>query len=270
MLNRDPSVSDRPDDSSQTMTRRENIRTQKTGCGLCLKGFACTVVLLTCAFSTASFAQEMGRRSARSLTSEDLLNRPVIYVPQPSQASSISTASSARLSSSAVATSYRDPSGIFSLSFPNDTWRVNTRAGSGGNFYSQRSFRKIEDEGFASAATNVYVLAQSVNLPLADAARMSTEQQSQLATMLTAHFLSSNVSLVSVEPLYSNGRSVGLRIIADQIISRRAEVRAAITVFERQGRLFVVVCRAPLETFDANAHEFDAITNSLASSVAPS
>jgi hypothetical protein len=63
---------------------------------------------------------------------------------------------------------------------------------------------------------------------------------------------------------------VGLRIIADQIIARRAEVRAAITVFERQGRLYVVVCRASLETFDAHAHEFEAITNSLASSVARS
>jgi hypothetical protein len=196
------------------------------------------------------------------------LNRPVIYIPQPAQASGISPAANARLS--AAATSYRDPAGMFALTFPNNTWRVNTKAVSGGNYFSQRSFRKIEAEGFASATTNVYVLAQSVNLPLADAARMSAEQQKQLATMLTAHFLSSNVSLVSVEPLYSNGRAVGLRIIADQIISRRAEVRAAITVFEREGRLYVVVCRASLETFDANTHEFDAITNSLASSVARS
>ena len=245
------------------------MRTQGSAQRLCLKGWAgVLLLLLTCAFSTASLAQETGRRPARSLTSEDLLNRPVIYVPQPAQATGVLPAASAR--SSAGITSYRDPSGMFSLSFPNDTWRVNKRTVSNVNYYSQRSFRRIEAEGFASATTNVYVLAQSVNLPLRDAARMSVEQQRQLATMLTTHFLSSNVSLASVEPLYLNGRAVGLRIIADQVISRRAEVRAAITVFEREDRLFVVVCRASLESFDAHLHEFDAITNSLASSVSRS
>lgn len=245
------------------------MRTQESGCRLCLKSLACAVVLLMSAFATVSFAQEMGRRSARSLTSEDLLNRPVIYVPRPAQPSGMPPATAGAKLSAAI-TSYRDPAGMFALNFPNNTWRVNTKAVSGGNYYSQRSFRKIEAEGFASATTNVYVLAQSVNLPLAEAARMNAEQQGQMATMLATHFLSSNISLVSVEPLYSNGRAVGLRIVADQIISRRAEVRAAITVFEREGRLYVVVCRASLESFDANAHEFDAITNSLASSVARS
>lgn len=245
--------------------RRRNMG----GRGLGLRGSACLILLLASAFSTQSLAQETGRRSARSsLTSEDLLNRPVIYVPQPAQVSGAVPATSARIS--AGVTSYRDPSGMFSLSFPNDTWRVNKKGVSNVNYYSQRSFRRIEAEGFASATTNVYVLAQSVNLPVSDAARMSVEQQRQLAAMLTTHFLSSNTALASVEPLYLNGRAVGLRIIADQLISRRAEVRAAITVFEREGRLFVVVCRASLESFDAHAHEFDAITNSLASSVARS
>ena len=84
--------------------------------------------------------------------------------------------------------------------------------------------------------------------------------------MLASRFLSSNASLVSVEPVVSRERT-GLRIIADQTIARRVAVRASINVFEQQGRFYVVVCCSPLETFDSTVREFDAITNSLASSV---
>ena len=90
--------------------------------------------------------------------------------------------------------------------------------------------------------------------------------QREFAAMLAARFLSNNSSLISVEPISSNTRA-GLRIIADQTITRRVAVRASINVFERQGRLFVVVCSASPETFDAHSGEFEVITNSLASSV---
>jgi hypothetical protein len=223
----------------------------------------CALVLLACACVTVSSAQEAGRRSARSLTSEDLLNRPTLYVPPPA---STSHASSSGAVKSAASTYYRDPSGAFTLSFPNNNWRVNNRAGSAGRIYNQRSFRRIEAEGFASATANVYVLTDQANFSLLDPTRLSVDEQRGFAAWLAARFLSSNASLVSVEPVFSSTRA-GLRIIADQTIARHVAVRASINVFERQGRLYIVVCCASPETFDASQREFDAITNSLASSV---
>jgi hypothetical protein len=206
----------------------------------------------------------MGRRSARSLTSEDLLNRPVIYVPQPAASSPVVTSPGAIRS--AGATYYRDPSGAFTLSFPNGNWRVNSRAGSAGRIYSQRSFRRVEDEGFSSATANVYVVTNGGNLPVVDPSSLSADEQREFAAALAARFLSSSSSLVSVGPVMSNTHA-GLRIIADQTIARRIAVRASINVFERQGRLYVVVCCASPDSFDAHLREFEVITNSLASSV---
>jgi hypothetical protein len=240
--------------------------TGKTSYRPSLAGRICALVVLSFAFVSVSFAQaEAGRRPARSLTSEDLLNRPAVYVPQPSSASAAHTPSSATVRS-AGSHLYRDPSGAFTLSFPNSNWRVNSKAG---RFYNQRSFRRVEAEGFASATANVYVLAESSNLPAVDLSRLSADGQREFASMLAARFLSSNASLVSVNSVSLNARTQ-LRIIADQTISRRVAVRAAINVFERQGRLFVVVCCASPETFDASQREFEVITSSLASSVARS
>jgi hypothetical protein len=241
-------------------------KTEKTSHRQGIAGFICALVFLSCAFTDDSSAQEAGRRPPRSLTSEDLLNRPVIYVPQPAPnaaAAAISSSASARIAGS---TYYRDPTGTFTLNFPNSNWRVNARAGSAGRSYNQRSFRRIENEGFASATANVYVLTESSNLSVVDPSRLDADGQRDLAVKLAARFLSSNASLVSVEPVFSNARA-GLRIIADQTIARRVVVRASISVIERQGRLFVVVCCASPETFDAHSREFEVITDSLASSV---
>jgi hypothetical protein len=229
-----------------------------------MAGFICALVLLSCAFASVSSAQEAGRRSARSLTSEDLLNRPVLYVPQPPASERV--AASSGTARSAGSTYYRDPSGAFTLSFPNSNWHVNARAASAGRRYNQRSFRRLESEGFASATANVYVLTESSNLPITAPSLLGADAQRELAATLATRFLSSNASLVSVEPLSSNTRA-GLRIIADQTIARRVAVRASINVIERQGRLYVVVCCASPETFDAHTREFEVITSSLASSV---
>ena len=236
----------------------------RTSKGLGIARLTCALALLSCVFVSGSSAQEAGRRSARSLTSEDLLNRPVIYVPQPAS-NPVAAASSSGAVRSASAISYRDPAGAFTLSFPNNNWRVNPRAGSAGRIYQQRSFRRVEAEGFASATANVYVLTNS-NLTVIDPSRLGADGQRDFAAMLAARFLSNNSSLISVEPISSSASS-GLSIIADQTIARRVAVRASINVFERQGRLFVVVCSASPETFDAHAREFEVITNSLASSV---
>jgi hypothetical protein len=237
--------------------------TTKTNERLSTASLICALVLLSCIFVPLSSAQEAGRRSARSLTSEDLLNRPVIYVPQPTSNSVLASSSGAVKTASA--TYYRDPAGAFTLSFPSNNWRANPRAGSAGRIYHQRSFRRVEDEGFSSATANVYVLTDS-NLSIINPSRLGADGQREFAAMLAARFLSNNSSLISVEPISSNTGS-GLRIIADQTIARRVAVRASINVFERQGRLFVVVCSASPETFDAHAREFEVITNSLASSV---
>jgi hypothetical protein len=224
----------------------------------------CALVALSFAVASVSSAQETVRRPARSLTSEDLLNRPVIYVPQPAT-HPVAAASSGTVRN-AGSTFYRDPSGSFTLSFPNSNWQINPKAGSAGRAYNQRSFRRVEDEGFASATANVYVLTAGSNLPIVDPSSLSVDGQRELAAMLAARFLSNNASLVSVDPVSINSRTQ-LRIIADQTIARRVAVRAAINVFERGGRLFVIVCCASPETFDASQREFEVITSSLASSV---
>ena len=238
--------------------------TEKTSDRSGMAGFICTLVLLSCAFAQVSSAQEAGRRSARSLTSEDLLNRPVLYVPKPPASNPV--AASSGTARSAGSTYYRDPSGAFTLNFPNRNWLVYARAGSAGRRYNQRSFRRVETEGFASATANVYVLTENGNLPITDPSLLGADAQREFASTLATRFLSSNASLVSVEPLSSNTRA-GLRIIADQTIARRVAVRASIDVLERQGRLYVIVCCASPETFDASQREFEVITDSLASSV---
>jgi hypothetical protein len=243
------------------------LKTNKTGCGQKnIRLLAWALLLLASAFVTTSSAQEAGRRSARSLTSEDLLNRPTLYIPPAAANNNTSRASSTGAVKSAASTYYRDPSGAFTLSFPNSNWRVYARAGSAGRIYNQRSFRRIEAEGFASATANVYLLPAGSNLSLVDLARLSADEQRGFAATLATRFLSSNASLVSVVPGLPTTRA-GLHIIADQTIARHVAVRAAINVFERQGRLYIVVCCASPETFDASQREFDAITNSLASSV---
>lgn len=225
--------------------------------------FVCALALVSCALCGVSAAQEAGRRSARSLTSEDLLNRPVIYIPQPVAAAAV--AASSGTAKTAGATSYRDPAGAFTLSFPNRNWLVYKRAGSAGRIYNQRSFRRVEAEGFASATANIYVLTGN-ELAQMEQARQSADGGREFAALLAARFLSNNASVVSIEPTSANTRA-GLRIIADQVIARRVAVRAAINVFERQGRLFVVVCSASPESFDTHSSEFEVITNSLVSSV---
>ena len=221
---------------------------------------ASALVFLFCVFVSISYAQQNVQRSARSLTSEDLLNRPTVYIPTSAPSSSVSSSNVTRSSASTL---YRDPTGAFTLSFPNSNWRINKRAG---KIYNQRSFQRIEAEGFASATASIYVLTNSANLPTVDPSRLSADAQQEVAGMLASRFLSSNASLVSVEPVVSRERT-GLRIIADQTIARRVAVRASINVFEQQGRFYVIVCCSPLETFDSTVREFDAITNSLASSV---
>ncbi|MDT4968697.1 MAG: hypothetical protein QOJ64_3434 [Acidobacteriota bacterium] len=220
---------------------------------------AIALVLLLCGSLALASAQDAGRRPARSLTSEDLLNRPVLYT-QPIAATAHVASSAVRSPGSGY---YRDPAGIFTLNFPNNGWRVNPKGGSAGRAYNQRSFRRMDAEGFASATANVYVVSDST---VADPANLSAEEQRRFAERLASRFLSSNASVVSVQTGTSRSHT-GLRIIADQVIARRVAVRAVINVFERQGRLYVVVLCASPETFDASQSEFDAISNSLASSV---
>lgn len=229
--------------------------------------YVCAVVLISCVLGGVSSAQEAGRRSARSLTSEDLLNRPVIYIPPPAATTTTTAVAAAPsgVAKTAGATFYRDPAGAFTLSFPNRNWLVFKRAGSAGRIYNQRSFRRVEAEGFASATANIYVLAGH-DLAQMEEARRSADGGREFAASIAARFLSNNASVVSVEPIAANTHA-GLRIIADQVIARRVAVRAAINVFERQGRLFVVVCSASPESFDIHSGEFEVITNSLVSSV---
>lgn len=223
-------------------------------------GFA--LALSLCALVGVASAQEARPRSARSLTSEDLLDRRAAYV---APASGTGIAPSSGSQGAAVSAFYRDPAGAFVLNFPNRSWRVNARGAHEGRLDSARSFRKVEEEGFASATANVYVLEDSgTHSAFADAARLGAEQQQKFASWLSTRFLSNNSSLVSVEQIF-NG--TGLRVVADQWVARRTTVRAVINVFERRGRLYIVVCSAPFESFDNNWREFNDITASLASSV---
>jgi hypothetical protein len=223
-------------------------------------GFA--LALFLCALVAVAPAQEARQRSARSLTSEDLLDRRAAYVA-PASATSIAPSSTSP-QSAAVSAFYRDPAGAFVLNFPNRNWRVNARGAHGGRLDSTRSFRKVEEEGFASATANVYVLDAGGQTALSEVASLSAEQQQKFALLLAARFLSNNSSLVSVEQIFNGA---GLRIVADQEVARRTTVRAVINAFVRRGRLYVVVCSAPCESFDQNWREFNDITASLASSV---
>jgi len=238
-------------------TKETNYMTRLTRC-------ICALALVACGCVTVSFAQQGGQRAARSLTSEDLLNRPTLYIPAAT--TSTSTPAPSRATRTGGGVYYRDPAGAFTLNFPNNNWHINPKASSAGRAYNERSFRRIEDEGFASATANIYVLTANDNLAVVDPARLSADEQRGLAAALATRFLSSNASLVSVAPAAANAQT-GLRIIADQSIARQVVVRASINVFARQGRLYVVVCCASPETFDAASREFDTITNSLASSV---
>lgn len=226
---------------------------------LTLLGFA--LALMICALVVAASGQEARPRSARALTSEDLLDRRAAYV---SPASGAGIAPSSNSQATAASAFYRDPSGAFVLNFPNRSWHVNAKGAHGGRLDSARSFHKVEEEGFASATANVYVLEDGDRSALAEFARLSPEQQQHLAGLLATRFLSNSSSLVSVEQIFGG---TGLRIVADQTIARRTVVRAVINAFERRGHLYVVVCSAPIESFENNWREFNDITASLASSV---
>ncbi|MBD0327071.1 MAG: hypothetical protein ICV68_11600 [Pyrinomonadaceae bacterium] len=219
------------------------------------------LALLLCALVVVASAQDARQRSARSLTSEDLLDRRASYVI-PSSETSI--APSSPQMGAAVSAFYRDPSGAFVLNFPNRNWRVNSKGAHGGRLDTARSFRKLEEEGFASATASVYVLNDMGQSALAQSASLSPEQQQKLAALLATRFLSKSNSLVSLEQIY-NG--TGLSVVADQHVGRRTTVRAVINAFARRGRLYVVVCSAPFESFENNRREFNDITASLASSV---
>jgi hypothetical protein len=228
---------------------------------------ASLLALVACALVPLCPAQEAAtkRRPASSLTSEDLLDRRVV-INTPAPGAMRVAPSRAQAGDTAASTFYRDPTGAFTLNLPDSSWQFNAKSVRSPGTLSQRSFRRIEAEGFASATANIYVLPSPTNLRMGDAARLSPEQQKEVASLIAARFLSSNVSLVSVEASTS-GRTAGLRIIADQMIARRVVVRASIQAFERQGQLFVVVCCAPVESFDSSARDFQTITESLAVSV---
>ena len=223
--------------------------------------FAVTLALIVSAFVSNSSAQQ---RATPTLTSEDLLDKRSTYSP----VSSITPASNAS-TGTPVGSLYRDPSGTFSLSLPSGNWRVVTKSQDKGKLSDLRVFRRLDSEGFASATASVYVLSSTTGLSVERAARLDADGQRSLAEALTARFLSSNSSIVSASA-NPQGARAGLEVIADQWVSRRAVVRALISAFELEGKLYVVICRAPVESFDAQAREFSAITQSLVSSVARS
>lgn len=215
--------------------------------------------LCVCAFSVTASAQQPNRRATPSLTSEDLLDRASTYNPAP--ATRVSASTSPGLST--TGTLYRDPSGAFSLSLPSGSWRLNTKSQGKGKLSDLRLFRKLDADGFASATASIYVLSSTTGLSVTQVANEAAQRT--LAEALVARFLSSSSSIVSAAP-----ERRGIQVIADQVVSRRVVVRASICAFEQDGKLYVIVCRAPLETFDSQAREFSAITQSLASSVARS
>jgi hypothetical protein len=225
---------------------------------------AVMLALVVSAFVSTASAQQ---RATPTLTSEDLLDRRSAYTP----ASSMSNMPRADSSSAGtpVGGLYRDPSGAFSLSLPSGSWRVITKSQDKGKLSDPRVFRKLDNEGFASATASVYVLSSTTGLSVERVAGLSADGQRSLAEALAARFLSSNSSIISASA-EAAGSGASFQVIADQLVSRRAVVRALITAFEHEGRIYVVICRAPVESFDAQAPEFSAITRSLASSVARS
>ncbi len=96
---------------------------------------------------------------------------------------------------------------------------------------------------------------------------MDAKARAALAQALASRFLSNSAAVLSAEadPAHS-----GFQILADQMVSGRAVVRALISAFEHGGKVYVIICRAPLEGFDAQALEFSAITQSLVLSIARS
>jgi hypothetical protein len=225
-----------------------------------MKAMLFMLALSLCAFAQTATAQQSVNRSTPTLTSEDLLDRPSAYSAQQSS-SRISPSSSGPIAS--AVSLYRDPTGAFSLNLPNGNWHLNTKSQDKGKLSDLRVFRKLDADGFASATASIYVLSSNSNLSIARAAQSDAAAERSLAESLVARFLSSNASIVSC-----GADRAGFQVIADQVISRRAVVRASISAFERGGKFYVVVCRAPLESFDAQAREFSAIAQSLAASVA--
>jgi hypothetical protein len=230
----------------------------------CVLRFAFVLALVVSAFVSTSSAQAPERRVSGSLTSEDLLGRPSAYKGATAPPARLSSnPSPSRLTS--VGGLYRDPAGAFSLNLPSASWQLNTKALEKGKLSDLRVFRKLDADGFASATASVYVLSTTASMPVGRAAQSGADVQRAMAEALVARFLSSSAEVVSADA-YSSG----FQVVADQLVSRRAVVRALISAIERDGKLYVVVCRAPLESFDAEAREFSAITQSLAVSVARS
>lgn len=231
---------------------------------------AIVLALVVSAFVSTATAQQSVRRSTPSLTSEDLLDRPSTYSPaaNPSSTSSSSVASSSR--PTPVGALYRDPAGAFSLNLPSGSWHLNNnKSRDKGKLSDLRVFRKLDADGFASATASVYVLSATASLSVERIAQVEATGQRALAEALVARFLSSNAEIVSASADAQTTRA-GFQVVADQLVSRRAVVRALISAFEHEGKVYVVVCRAPIESFDAQAREFSAITQSLAESVARS
>lgn len=232
-----------------------------------MMSFAIVFALAMSAFVSTATAQQAVRRAAPSLTSEDLLDRPSPYNSIGSSRASSSIASSSSAGFTPVGALYRDPAGAFSLNLPSGSWCLNTRSQEKGKLSDLRVFRKLEADGFASATASVYVLSSTASLSVRRAAQIESDGGRALAEALVARFLSSNAEIVSAGAASNRD---GFQVVADQLVSRRAVVRALISAFEHEGKVYVVVCRAPLESFDAQARDFSAITQSLAVSVARS
>ncbi|HEY0323579.1 MAG TPA: hypothetical protein VGC66_21660 [Pyrinomonadaceae bacterium] len=234
-----------------------------------MMSIAIVLALVASTFVSTATAQQSLRRSAPSLTSEDLLDRPSPYSPaaNPSGISSSSRSSSSE--PTPVGALYRDPAGAFSLNLPSGSWHLNNKSRDKGKLSDLRVFRKLDADGFASATASVYVLSATASLTVERIAQVEATGQRALAEALVARFLSNNAEIVSASADAQSERA-GFQVVADQLVSRRAVVRALISAFEHEGKVYVVVCRAPLESFDAQASEFSAITQSLAISVARS
>jgi hypothetical protein len=235
----------------------------RTG-GIRLMRFVVVLALVALAFGTNAAAQQSGQGVPRSLTSEDLLGRLPAYSPATT-ASRVPSSTSSSSGLSPVGALYRDPSGAFSLNLPSGSWRLITKSQDKGKLSDLRVFRKLDAEGFAAATASIYMLSATAGLSVKRAAQDDAASQRALAEALVARFLSSSSEIVSATVERS-----GFQVVADQLVSRRAVVRASINAFEHGGRLYVIICRAPMETFDAQAREFSAITQSLAVSVARS
>lgn len=229
---------------------------------------AIVFVLAVSAFVSTATAQQAVRRATPSLTSEDLLDRPSTYnpAPNPSRTSS-SIASSSSAGTTPVGALYRDPAGAFSLNLPSGSWQLKTRSLDKGKLSDLRVFRKLESDGVASATASIYVLSSTASLSVGRATQIEADGGRALAEALVARFLSSDAAIVSAG---AASNRAGFQVVADQLVSRRAVVRALISAFEHEGKVYVVVCRAPIESFDAQARDFSAITQSLAVSFARS